>query len=104
MTIGQKQNGIMVIELDKEEKALSESIEKGEWKSVAGLEQEIRKSEEYAKATFAKNQRMNIRIAQRDLDALKIKALEEGIPYQTLVSSILHKYLSGRLIEKKTER
>jgi len=43
---------------------------------------------------------MNVRIAKKDLDALKVKALEEGIPYQTLVSSIIHKFLSGRLIEK----
>jgi predicted DNA binding CopG/RHH family protein len=91
-----------MIPLDKEEQALSKSIEKGEWKSVADLEEEIKKSKEYAKATFAKNRRMNIRIAQKDLNALKIKALEEGIPYQTLVSSIIRKYLSGRLVEKKT--
>ncbi|MBW2576332.1 MAG: antitoxin [Deltaproteobacteria bacterium] len=92
-----------MITLDKEEQALSESIEKGEWKSVPDLEEEIRKSKEYAKATFVKNKRMNIRIAQKDLNALKIKALEEGIPYQTLVSSIIHKYLSGKLIENKPE-
>jgi predicted DNA binding CopG/RHH family protein len=93
-----------MIPLDKEEQALSKSIEKWEWKSVGDLEEEIKKSKEYAKATFAKNRRMNIRMAQKDLNALKIKALEEGIPYQTLVSSIIHKYLSGRLVEKKTER
>ena len=52
--------------LDKEEQALSVSIEKGEWKTVADLEEEIKKSKEYAKATFVKDQRMNIRIAQRD--------------------------------------
>ena len=90
-----------MITLDQEEQALSESIEKGEWKSVPDIEEEIRKSKEYAKATFAKNKRMNIRIAQKDLTALKIRALEEGILYQTLVSSIIHKYLSGRLVEKK---
>lgn len=89
--------------LDKEEQALSKSIEKGEWKSVGDLKEERKKSKEYAKATFAKNQRMNIRIAQRDLDALKIRALEEAIPYQTLVSSIIHKYLSGTLVDKKRE-
>ena len=92
-----------MITLDQEEQALSESIEKGEWKSVPDLEEEIRKSKEYAKVTFTKNKRMNIRIAQKDLNALKIRALEEGIPYQTLVSSIIHKYLSGRLVEKKPE-
>ncbi len=92
-----------MITLDQEEQALSESIEKGEWKSVPDIEEEITKSKEYAKATFTKNKRMNVRIAQKDLNALKIRALEEGIPYQTLVSSIIHKYLSGRLVEKKPE-
>ena len=43
---------------------------------------------------------MNIRIAKKDFDALKVKAIEEGIPYQTLVSSVIHKFLSGRLVEK----
>lgn len=89
--------------LDKKEQALFVSIEEGEWKSVADLEEEIKESKESAKETFTKNQRMNIRIAQRDLKALKVRALEEGIPYQTLVSSIIHKYLSGVLIDKKTE-
>jgi predicted DNA binding CopG/RHH family protein len=49
-----------------------------------------------------KDQRMNIRIAKRDIDSLKAKALEEGMPYQTLVPSILHKYLSGKLTEKQS--
>ena len=54
-----------------------------------------------AKNTLLKDQRMNIRIAQRDLEGLKTKALEEGMPYQTLVSSVLHKYVTGKLIEKE---
>ena len=85
--------------LDHEEKELSLSIERGEWRSVDTLQQEIENAKNYAKATFKKDQRMNIRIAKKDLAALKVRALEEGIPYQTLVSSILHKYLSGRLVE-----
>jgi len=88
------------MKLNDAEKELIDSIEKGEWRSVANLQKEIDKSKEIAKATMIKDQRMNIRIAKRDLDALKVKALEEGMPYQTLVSSIIHKYLSGRLIEK----
>lgn len=85
--------------LDHEEKELSLSIERGEWRSVDTLQQEIESAKNIAKATFKKDQRMNIRIAKKDLAALKVRALEEGIPYQTLVSSILHKYLSGRLVE-----
>ena len=88
------------MKLTKEEKELLESVERDEWKSIPNLKEEIKKSKMYAKATIAKDQRMNIRIAKKDLNALKIKAVEEGLPYQTLVSSILHKYLSGRLVEK----
>ncbi len=86
-----------MIVLDKEEQELSESVERGEWRSVPNLKEEIMKAKEYARTTFAKNQRMNLRISKKDLDALKIKAMEEGIPYQTLAASVLHKYLSGRL-------
>ena len=86
-----------MIVLDKEEQELSESVERGEWRSVPNLKEEIMKAKEYARETFAKNQRMNLRISKKDLDALKIKAMEEGMPYQTLAASVLHKYLSGRL-------
>ena len=90
-----------MIELDKEEHELSESVERGEWQSVENLDEEIAKSKEYARNTFLKNQRMNIRISRKDLNALKIRAAEEGLPYQTLVSSIIHKYLSSNLVERK---
>lgn len=90
------------MKLDKEEKYLIDSIEKGEWRSIADLQREIERSKEIAKETVVKDQRMNIRIAKKDLDALKVKAMEEGIPYQTLVSSIIHKYLSGSLVEKSS--
>lgn len=83
---------------DKDKK-LMESIEKGEWKSVSNLNLYKKQLSEAARKTMLKDQRMNIRIAKRDLDRLKVRALEHGIPYQTLVSSILHKYLSGKLKE-----
>lgn len=86
--------------LTKEEKEILESIEKGEWKSVPNLKEEIKRSKAFAGATIIKDQRMNIRMAKKDLDALKVKAIEEGIPYQTLVSSIIHKFLSGKLVER----
>jgi predicted DNA binding CopG/RHH family protein len=86
--------------LDEEERELIESIENEEWIPVKNKEEEMRKARQYAEATFRKDRRMNIRIAERDLQSLKVKALERGIPYQTLVSSILHKYVMGQLVEK----
>ena len=87
---------------DKEEKELMESIEKDEWVSIENLEEEIQKAKAAARATITKSERMNIRITPKDLKDLKIRAIEQGMPYQTLVSSIIHKYLSGRLIEKQS--
>jgi len=86
--------------MDSEEKDLMESVEKGEWIPLKDQKKEIKRLKEAAKATFTKNRRMNIRISERDLRYLKIRAMQEGIPYQTLVSNIIHKYLSGRLVEK----
>ena len=90
-----------MVKLDKEEMALLESVEAGEWESIPDLEKEILISKQYARATFKKDKRLNIRISKHDLDALKVKALEQGMPYQTLVSSILHKYTTGRLAERE---
>ena len=58
------------------------------------------KTQCYAKATFKKDRRVNIRISGKDLEAIQKRAVEEGIPYQTLIASLLHKYVSGRLVEK----
>ena len=88
--------------LDEEERDLMESIEKDEWIPLEGpeKEREIEKLRRAARNTFTKSERMNIRISPKDLQDLKIRALQEGIPYQTLVSSIIHKYLHDRLVEK----
>jgi predicted DNA binding CopG/RHH family protein len=83
-----------------EEKELLNSIENDEWKGVRNKKELIEKLQNAAKNTMLKDQRMNIRIAKKDLEGLKTKALEEGIPYQTLVSSILHKYVIGKLIDQ----
>ena len=82
---------------DKEELELMKSIETDEWVPVNNLEEEIKKAKQAAEATLKKSERMNIRISPNDLRRLKIRAMEEGMPYQTLVSSIIHKYLTGRL-------
>lgn len=89
------------IVLDNEEKDLLQSLETGEWKSVENLEDEIKKHQEIAKNTLRKDKRINIRLSYYDLNALKTTATELGLPYQTLVSSVLHQYATGRLISNK---
>ena len=83
--------------LDKEEKGLLKSYEKEEWKSTRPTKAELHRYSEYARATLKKNQRINIRISQTDLEGIQAKAVQEGLPYQTLISSVLHKYVAGRL-------
>jgi predicted DNA binding CopG/RHH family protein len=85
--------------LDDEERDLVESVERGEWKSVKNLKQEIEKHRQYARNTLRKDCRVNIRISSRDLEALQAKAVEDGMPYQTLMASVLHRYVAGRLRE-----
>ena len=86
--------------LDDEERAIEESFERGEWKSVPNVEAEIERYRGYARNTLRKDRRVNIRITSRDLEAIQVRAIEEGIPYQTLMASVLHKYVTGRLVEK----
>ena len=81
--------------LDKEEKDLLESFERDEWESVPDLEKRRLELQEYARETLRKDKRVNIRISGRDLRQLQRIALREGLPYQTLISSILHKYVNG---------
>ena len=85
--------------LDDEERDLVESIERGEWKSVRNLKAEIEKHQEYARNTLKKDKRVNIRISSRDLEAIQTRAVEDGIPYQTLMASVLHRFVAGRLKE-----
>jgi predicted DNA binding CopG/RHH family protein len=87
------------MKIDQDEKALLESVERGEWKTAPGGKRERTRYAAYARATFRKDRRLNIRMSSRDLDAIQKRALAEGLPYQTLISSVLHKYASGRLRE-----
>ena len=86
--------------LDKEEADLLASIESGEWESVPNVEEEIKLHGAYAQNTLKKDRRVNIRISSKDLEAMQAQAIEEGIPYQTLMGSVLHKYVTGRLMER----
>jgi len=89
------------IVLDAEEKDILESYERGEWAPVENPKKEIAKLRRYARNTLQKDKRINIRMSSKDLDQVQVIAAQEGIPYQTLVSSIIHKYVSGYLIERE---
>jgi predicted DNA binding CopG/RHH family protein len=89
----------MKTKLTKEEKSILDSFEKGEWIPVANLVKRKKELAEYARNTLRKDKRLNIRISERDLIELQRKAVKEGLPYQTYVSSILHKFVSGTLTE-----
>ena len=86
------------MKLDANEKEIVESVERGEWRSVKAKRERNRYAR-YARATFRKDRRLNIRISSKDLEAIQKRAVEEGLPYQTLIASLLHKYASGRLKE-----
>ena len=79
------------------EKEILNAFEKGELKSVKNLPAEIKKYQTYARETLKKNRRINIRMSEYDLKAIQLKAMEEGVPYQTYISSILHKVADGRM-------
>ena len=89
-------------ELDREEQDLLTSFEAGEWQSVPNLPAEIERYRQQARATLKKDRRVNIRLSTTDLEAIQRRAAEEGVPYQTLMASILHKYAAGRLIERSS--
>ena len=83
--------------IDQEEKDLMESIERNDWQPVNNFEKEKEKAIAAARNTLKKDKRINLRLTQKDYHQIKIKAIEEGIPYQTPISSIVHKYLNGSL-------
>ncbi len=86
--------------IDQEEKDLMESIERDEWRPVKNFDRERKKAIEAARNTLKKDKRINLRLSQKDYHQIQIRALEEGIPYQTLISSIVHKFLNGSLTPK----
>lgn len=86
--------------LDKYERQILSAFEAGKLKSTVTSEASLRRYREYARATLAKNKRVNIRLSTQDLSEIQTKAVEEGVPYQTLIASVLHKYVTGRFSEK----
>ena len=86
--------------MDPEELEILESFEAGELRPSTDAAREIEVAREAARNTFNKTRRVNLRVTERDYMLAHTRAREEGIPYQTLLSSVIHKYLSGRLTEK----
>ncbi|MBU4271976.1 MAG: antitoxin [Planctomycetes bacterium] len=89
--------------IDAEERALADSFERGEWKTAKNVSREKRTLRDSARRTLQKDARINIRLSSKDLHDVQTIAAREGIPYQTLLSSIIHKYTSGLLTERKIE-
>src|SRR5688500_13149983 len=85
--------------LDPEEKEILEAFERGKLKPIRNRRRELARHREVAAATFVKDSRINIQIS-KDLRALQKRALAEGMPYQTLVSSVLHKFVEGQIVEQ----
>ncbi len=86
--------------MDDEERSLMESIENDEWRPVKNFKEEKDKAVLAARKTLKKDKRINLRLSEKDYHLIQIKAIEEGIPYQTFISSIIHKYLNGSLTSK----
>ncbi len=84
--------------IDEYELEILGTLEQGQLKSVA-TKAELAKFKAAARATGIKDRRINIRLSSGDLNDIQVKALEEGVPYQTLIASVLHKYVTGRLAE-----
>lgn len=89
----------MNADLSQEEKDILESFEQGDWLSGPDLAKRKKELAGYARSTLKKDKRLNIRISERDLVELQRKAAREGLPYQTYVSSIIHKFINGSLVD-----
>ncbi|MCY3957559.1 MAG: antitoxin [Chloroflexi bacterium] len=87
--------------LSAEERDILSRFERGELRSAQEADREIETARQAARATFNKTKRVNLRVTERDFNLAHARAREEGIPYQTLLSSVIHKYLSGRLTERR---
>lgn len=86
---------------DEEELEILQAWEAGSLKPVSDMAKQVKAHRAAADATFKKDQRLNIRISSRDLRSLQARALEEGVPYQTFAASLLHKFVSGHLVNQR---
>lgn len=86
--------------IDQEEQDMILSLENEKWQQVENVEEEKEKALMAAKNTIKKDKRINLRLTQKDYYQIQLKAIEEGIPYQTLISSVIHKYLNGAFVQR----
>jgi len=94
-----KKNDIFDVELDEEEREITEAIDRGELTSVDNLKEKIAQAKKIASNSLRKDARVNIRISSTDLARLKQKAAYKGLPYQTFIASVLHEYAAGHFGE-----
>ena len=88
------------MKLTREENDILESVDRGEWKRIPNFKREAQRFQSIARTTLKKDKRVNIRMTERDMVHIQKRAVAEGLPYQTFISSILHKYINGRLTER----
>lgn len=87
-------------ELDKKEREILEDFENKSFVRVPAFREKRKKYQSYARMTFAKTRNINIRVTEKDLQEIKAKAAQKGIPYQTLLASIIHQYSSGQMSDR----
>ena len=88
-------------QLNREEREILEKFDRGELRPVTGIEGEMTIARQAARSTFKKTRRVNLRVTERDFNLAHARARKEGMPYQTLLASVIHKYLAGRLVEER---
>lgn len=89
--------------IDQEEKDLMEALEKDDWQPVQNSKAKTAQAIQAARNSLKKDKRINLRLSQKDYHQIQIKAIEEGLPYQTFIASLIHKYLNGSLTAKTEE-
>jgi predicted DNA binding CopG/RHH family protein len=94
--------GVSLKSLSRYEKQVLSAFEAGKLKSTITSEASLRRYRAYARATLSKNKRVNVRLSTPDLSEIQARAAEEGVPYQTLIASVLHKFVAGRFLEKSS--
>lgn len=87
-------------DLDREEQEILSAYQEGRLETVALSAREVERYRQAARAVTRKDRRVNIRMSSKDLEELKIRAMEEGVPYQSLMASVLHQYITGRLVTR----
>ncbi len=87
-------------ELDNDEREILEAYQTGLLEPVALSREEIERYRAAARAVSLKDKRVNIRVAAPDLELLKVRAMQEGLPYQSLIASILHRFVTGQLVTR----